>query len=671
MSEEGQFVWARVGALRPASSPANPEGAASARGPGEEQARLLWALGERVKELAALHEVARLMNQPDLSTAETLQAVANLIPPAFQFPEQTEACISYRDLRIVTPGFDDEVACSIKSQHALSDGSELVLRVAYSEMKGTDPAAAFLPEEFQLLRSLVELLAGALDRRSAQERLELAVTGTGAGVWEWALASGQVIWSPEMEQMLGLSPGEFAGTLSAFRELVHPDDLERLRQARQLTLEDPDRPFLLEVRLKAATGGWRWVTTTGRVYRDVHGSPARILGLAADCTERHSLEDRLLQAQRMEAVGGLAAGIAHDFNNVLSVVLSYAELVLLDLPGESGMRSDIQEIKTAAQRAGELTKHLLAFSRQQVLEPRVFDLNQVLDELRKMLRRLISEDIDLGISLAPELGRVNADPGQIEQVIVNLVVNARDAMPQGGGLSIETANVELDESYTQLQVDLKPGPYVMLAVSDSGVGMSAEVKARIFEPFFTTKEQGKGTGLGLATVFGIVRQSGGHVAVYSELGKGTAFKVYLPRVDRPAEVVPTLSQAPQVLTGTETILLVEDEAQVRGVASRILRGQGYEVLEAQNGGEALLLCEQNSSRLRLLLTDVVMPLISGRQLAERLSGLLPGLKVIYMSGYTDDAIIRHGILDPGVAFIQKPLTPNALLRKVRTLLDEA
>jgi CheY-like chemotaxis protein len=300
----------------------------------------------------------------------------------------------------------------------------------------------------------------------------------------------------------------------------------------------------------------------------------------------------------------------------------------------------------------------------------VFELNQVLQELQKMLSRLISEDIKLSISLGAQLGRINADPGQIEQVIVNLVVNARDAMPAGGSLSIETRNVELDETYTRAQEDLKPGPYVMLAVSDSGVGMTAELKARIFEPFFTTKAQGKGTGLGLATAFGIVRQSGGHIAVYSELGQGSVFKVYLPRVDRPLDAPQPLAPASKVLRGDETILLVEDEAQVRNVASRILREHGYEVLEAQNGGEAMLLCEQNGHRLRLLLTDVVMPLIGGRQLAGRLGAAWPNLKVLYMSGYTDDAVIRHGVLDAGTAFVQKPLTPQELLSKVRELLDQ-
>ena len=657
MSQEGDFAWGRLPAPRPSRE---------AQG----QERLVWALGERVKELAALHEVARLMNQAELSISETLQAVANLIPPAFQFPEKTQARIRYAELTVSTTGFV-ETPCSLRTQHALSDGAELELRVSYTQMEGTDPASAFLPEEFQLVRSIVELLAGTLNRRSAQERLELAVTSIGAGVWEMDLASGRVTWSAQLERLLGLAPGEFGGTRAAFREMVHPDDLARMTQASQLALETPNTPYAVEMRVRAKDGSYRWLATTGKVVRDSRGQPYQLLGLASDCTARRALEERLQQAQRMEAVGGLAAGIAHDFNNVLSVVISYAELVLLDLADQSPMRADVQEIKTAAFRASELTRHLLAFSRQQVLQPRVFDLNKVLAELQKMLRRLISEDIELTISLAPEVGRVHADPGQIEQVIVNLVVNARDAMPKGGGLALETANVELDESYTQLQVDVQPGPYVMLAVSDTGTGMTPEVRARIFEPFFTTKEQGKGTGLGLATVFGIVRQSGGHIAVYSELGKGTAFKVYLPRVDRPAEVSHSSAQTPQVLTGSEMILLVEDEAQVRAVASRILRGNGYEVLEAQNGGEALLLCEKHGTRLRLLLTDVVLPLLSGRQLAERLSGLFPQLKVLYMSGYTDDAIIRHGILDPGVSFIQKPLTPNELLRKVRTLLDEA
>lgn len=673
MSEEGDFAWARVASSpsvddvsgrQVAGRPLAPSGAQS-----NEQARLVWALGERVKELAALHEVARLLNRPQLSVPEMLQGVVNLMPPAFQYPEQTHACIRYRELSVTTPEFPSASPCRLVVEHHLSDGSELELVVLYSAMEHVAPSQAFLTEELELVRSVIELISGALERQTAQERVDLALTGIDAGIWDWDFDSGRVSWSTQMERMAGLEPGTFGGTLAAFRALVHPEDGERVSLAGQAAIKDPNQKFSVEFRMQR-DGAVRWVSSTGRVFRDRAGRPYRVLGLAIDCTARHALEDRLLQAQRMEAIGGLAAGIAHDFNNVLSVIMSYAELALFDLAPQNPLRADVHEIKTAAQRAGELTRHLLAFSRQQVLTPRVFELNQVLTELQKMLSRLISEDIKLSISLGAQLGRVHADPGQIEQVVVNLVVNARDAMPGGGSLSVETRNVELDESYARGQEDLKPGSYVMLAVSDSGVGMTAELKARIFEPFFTTKPQGKGTGLGLATAFGIVRQSGGHIAVYSEPGQGSVFKVYLPRVDRPVDAVQPPVRAAKVLRGDETILLVEDEAQVRAVAGRILREHGYEVLEAQNGGEALLLCEQHGHRLGLLLTDVVMPLIGGRQLAGRLGAAWPKLKVLYMSGYTDDAVIRHGVLDAGAAFVQKPLTPQELLSKVRALLDQ-
>ena len=381
-------------------------------------------------------------------------------------------------------------------------------------------------------------------------------------------------------------------------------------------------------------------------------------------------EEQLRQAQKMEAVGRLAGGVAHDFNNLLSVVLSYCSFIQDELAANDPMRADLEEIRRAGQRAADLTRQLLAFSRQQVAEPRIISLNEVLAHMDKMLRRLVGEDIDVRMSHAADLGRAKADPGHVEQIIMNLVVNARDAMPEGGTLTIETANVELDESYTRDHLGARPGPHVMVAVSDTGIGMDKATQQRIFEPFFTTKEKGKGTGLGLSTVFGIVQQSGGSIWVYSELDKGTTFKVYLPRTDEVEHAVASTAQI-STLRGSETILLVEDDDQVRVVARGILKRNGYCLLEARNGGEALLTCERHKGHIDLLLTDVVMPQMSGRELAERLLQIRPDLKVLYMSGYTDEAILHHRVLAPGVALLQKPLTPDTMLRKVRAVLDRA
>jgi PAS domain S-box-containing protein len=398
------------------------------------------------------------------------------------------------------------------------------------------------------------------------------------------------------------------------------------------------------------------------------GGESFVLSIGRDVTERIRLEDQLRQSQKMDAIGRLAGGIAHDFNNLLSVILSYGEMLLSELKPDEPMRADIEEIRNAGRRAAELTRQLLMFSRQQVVEPKVLDLNDVITGVNKMLQRILGADVDLVSLPAPRLGSVRVDPGSMEQVIMNLVINARDAMPTGGKLTLETANVFLDEEYARDHHGVKPGPHVMLAVTDTGAGMDKATKARIFEPFYTTKGPGQGTGLGLSTVFGIVQQSGGSVWVYSEPGYGTSFKIYLPCVDVAVDTTRPVDTATN-LNGTETVLLVEDDDHVRLVARGILRKNGYQVLEARNAGEAFLHSEKHDGVIHLLLTDVVLPQVSGPELARRLATMRPNMRVLCMSGYTDDSIVRHGVLGSKMAYVQKPLTPTGLTARVREVLD--
>ena len=445
------------------------------------------------------------------------------------------------------------------------------------------------------------------------------------------------------------------------RPSARRDFLEKVRQG-ELSLHE-------ESEIVTREGERRLVSWTHTLLRDAVGRVIGTASIGIDSTEEKRLEERLRQSQKLEAVGRLAGGVAHDFNNLLTIILGYSDLVLL-ATHETTVREHAGEVKKASERAAALTRQLLAFSRRQVLQPSVLDLNAVVADTDKMLRRLIGEDIEL-LSVGPvDLGRVKADRGQIEQVLVNLVVNARDAMPDGGSLTIETENVHLDEGYARAHGVSQPGPYVRLSVTDSGHGMDAPTQARIFEPFFTTKREGQGTGLGLATVYGIVKQSGGYIWVYSEPGRGTTFRIYLPRAaEDAAPMRPAVPALTANLRGTETILVVEDDASLRRMAAEALQLFGFRVLQAPSAEVALAVIEQNG--IDLLLTDIVMPHMSGRELARQLATRRPDLKVIFMSGYAEQAAVRNGLIEPHQPFISKPFTPEALVRKLRSVLDGA
>jgi signal transduction histidine kinase len=386
--------------------------------------------------------------------------------------------------------------------------------------------------------------------------------------------------------------------------------------------------------------------------------------------EKKALQEQLRQAQKMEAIAQLAGGIAHDFNNLLTIIKGYSQLSLLGLEEDDPLRGNLNEMGKATDRASDLIRQLLAFSRRQILEVKVLDVNSIIRNLEKMLGRIFGEDIERTTLLAEDLGRIKADPGQMEQVIMNLAVNAKDAMPGGGKLILETANVLSDEEYVQTHIDIKPGSYVMLSISDTGTGMTPEVKERIFEPFFTTKERSKGTGLGLSTVYGIVKQSGGDIRVYSEPGKGTTFRIYFPRVDEPLEEIKERVEPREIPRGRETILLVEDDEKVRKLALQILERLGYKVLEASEGNEALAIYEKHRDLIHLMVTDVIMPKMNGREVTHRLMSFHPEMKALYMSGYADDVVLHHGILEKGMNYIQKPFTMEGLARKVREVLDK-
>ena len=504
--------------------------------------------------------------------------------------------------------------------------------------------------------------------RQSQQMLRIHFEHTPLAVVEWDLDFRITAWNPAAEGIFGYSKQEAVGQHGSF--IVPP----QFRQYVDKVWQD----------LLHRSGGTRNtndnLTKDGRTITcEWYNTPlvdesGRVLGVASlvhDVTERVALEERLRQSQKMEAVGRLAGGVAHDFNNLLTVILGYSQILAEGVPAGSRLADSTAQIKSAADRASGITRQLLAFSRKTVLSPRVINLNDIMLNLDSLLRRLIGEDIEVLTAPANDLGSVKADPGQIEQVIMNLALNARDAMPHGGKLTLETSNEQLDEAYAQRHRPTVSGRYVMLAVTDTGHGMTPETQARIFEPFYTTKEVGKGTGLGLSMVYGIVKQSGGYIWVYSEPDRGTTFKIYLPRVDQPAETTGSENRSKSVQRGTETILLVEDDPQLRQLSSSVLAHCGYKVLTANGPEEGLAVCKENHREIRLLVTDVVMPRMNGRQLADQILQISPNVKVLYISGYTSNAIVHYGVLDAGLWFLPKPFTLSALVAKVREVLDSS
>ncbi|MDX1969760.1 MAG: PAS domain S-box protein [Planctomycetaceae bacterium] len=501
----------------------------------------------------------------------------------------------------------------------------------------------------------------------SEARYRSIIDAISAVVWTCDPTGEKRLSTPPWHEFTGLPEADVSGW--GWVQPLHPKDRDaaaaRLRGSLS-TLQ----PYQDEYRIRRADGQYRLFTVQGFPLRNEAGDVNEWVGVCMDVTEQRSLEDQLRQSQKMDAVGQLAGGVAHDFNNLLTIIFGYSEFLLNLLPPHDPNRASVVAIREAGEQAAGLTRQLLAFSRRAVMELQTLDLNAIVQETDRMLRRVLGEDVMLTTLLDATSGRVKVDAGQVGQILMNLAVNARDAMPQGGRLTIETRNVELDEPYVNTHVEVQAGRYVLLSVTDTGRGMPPEVRTRVFEPFFTTKEVGKGTGLGLSVVHGIVRQCRGHIGAYSEPGIGTTFKIYFPVVDEDLRPSPKSVLSMSVAHGTETVLLVEDETSVREIALLALRTRGYNVLPAASGAEALRMIEQQTQPIDILVTDVVMPEMSGRQLAETLGSRFPRMKILFVSGYTDDAVVRHGILQSVVAFLAKPYTPTVLVRKIRQILDE-
>ena len=574
-------------------------------------------------------------------------------------------------LRNVATGEDRTLECLLQTESAMPLSGERQIRRKDGSWACVELNANLVSSDSS--RILCVVFHDISKRRKAEEELLLrdrAIEAIGQGIVisDPNQPDTPVIYvNAAFEKLTGYSRDEVVGRNCRFMQGTDTDPaaVEIIRNAIR-----ERRPCVVQLVNHRKDGTKFWNSLIVSPVFDSQGRLVYFVGAQTDITPVKKLEEQLRQSQKMEAVGRLAGGVAHDFNNILTAMIGYCQLTLDELKSDHPARPNVEEIAAAAERAASLTRQLLAFSRKQTLQPRVLDLNAAVTNMDKMLRRLLGEDIELVTKPTPGLGSVKADPGQLEQVILNLAVNARDAMPSGGRLIVETANATLDGQSIHQHEDVKPGDYVMLAVTDTGSGMTDEVKARLFEPFFTTKPQGKGTGLGLATCYGVVKQSGGHITVYSEVGRGTTFKVYLPRIFEQADVTPTAPSAATARGGNETILLVEDDPAVRGLNARLLRAKGYTVIEANNGQEALrVVSQQKNNDIALLLTDVVMPEMGGKELAQRFHATQPDTKVLFCSGYTQEAIDRNGELEPGTAFLQKPFTPLVLANKIREVLE--
>jgi len=585
------------------------------------------------------------------------QKVTNIIPEGF-----AERLIA-DDLRSTEAALAQVIGTGIELVARRKDDTEFPIEIMLSPLQGAEGILVTAA-----IRDISVRKAAEEELRRTNQILETTQAMARLGGWELDVVHDTLFWTDETYRIHETSPAEYSPTVATGIAFYAPESLPLIAAAVEDAIER-GASFDLELELITATGRWISVRATGVATME-QGRTTKITGAFQDITERKRLEAQLHQSQRLEAVGQLAGGIAHDFNNLLTAIRGYAELARRGLEEDERRRDDLAEVIANADRAAALIRQLLAFGRRQVLEPRVMDPAEVVGDMASMLRRLLGEHIELATHTVRGLGWIKVDPSQLEQIIVNLAVNAADAMPDGGKLTIELCNAEFDAAYVAAHAGAIPGPYVLLAVSDTGVGMDKATQAHVFEPFFTTKEPGKGTGMGLATVYGIVKQSGGFIYVYSEPGQGTTFRIYLPRVaeQRPAAGAETPAARPSS-SGTETILLVEDEPAVRSFARRTLEEQGYIVLEAAGGADALSIVASHADPIALLVTDVVMPGLQGYQLAEQLATGRPELRVLYLSGFTENSMIHHGVPDDGVAFLAKPFSTDALSEAVRRVLD--